>query len=112
MPSSESESCSVVSNSLQPHELYSPWNSPGQNTGVGSRSLLQGIFSTEGSTQVALSKRSINNSSAQKPSESRGEPVEEMGTLCQQAFSTIRLYKKSKDTQFVFHALYGLGRNE
>ena len=24
------------------------WNSPGQNTGVGSRSLLQGIFSTQG----------------------------------------------------------------
>ena len=33
---SESESCSVLSNSLQPHGLYSPWNSPGQNTGVGT----------------------------------------------------------------------------
>ena len=31
----ESESCSVVSDSLWPHGLYSPWNSPGQNTGVG-----------------------------------------------------------------------------
>ena len=30
------ESRSVVSNSLRPHGLYSPWNSPGQNTGVGS----------------------------------------------------------------------------
>ena len=29
--------------------LYSPWNSPGQNTGVGSLSLLQGIFTTQGS---------------------------------------------------------------
>ena len=29
--------------------LYSPWNSPGQNTGVGSLSLLQGIFPTQGS---------------------------------------------------------------
>ena len=45
---SENESCSVVSNSLQSHELYSPWNSPGQNTGVGSLSLLQGIFPTQG----------------------------------------------------------------
>ena len=44
-----SESCSVVSNSLQPHEWYSPWNSPGQNTGVGSHSLLQEIFPTQGS---------------------------------------------------------------
>ena len=34
------ESCSVVSDSLWPHELYSPWNSPGQNTGVGILSLL------------------------------------------------------------------------
>ena len=31
-----SESHSVVSNSLQHHGLYTPWNSPGQNTGVGS----------------------------------------------------------------------------
>ena len=32
-----------------PHGLYSPWNSPGQNTGVGSLSLLQGTFPTQGS---------------------------------------------------------------
>ena len=38
-----------MSYSLQPHELYSPWNSPGQNTGVGSLSLLQVIFPTQGS---------------------------------------------------------------
>ena len=31
------------------HGLYSPWNSPGPNTGVGSHSLLQGIFLTQGS---------------------------------------------------------------
>ena len=29
--------------------LYSPWNSPGQNTAMGSLSLLQGIFPTQGS---------------------------------------------------------------
>ena len=45
---SESESCSVVSDSLRPQGLYSPWNSLGQNTGVGSLSLLQGIFPTQG----------------------------------------------------------------
>ena len=44
-----SESCSVVSNSLGPHGLYSPWNSPGQNARVRSLSLLQGIFLTQGS---------------------------------------------------------------
>ena len=43
----ESESRSVMSDSLWPHGLYSPWNSPGQNTGVGSLSLLQGIFPTQ-----------------------------------------------------------------
>ena len=45
---SESESCSVVSDSLRPHGLYSPWNSAGENIGVGSLSLLQGIFPTQG----------------------------------------------------------------
>ena len=45
-----SESRSVVSNSLRPHGLYSPWNSPGQNTGEGSLPLLQGIFPTQGSS--------------------------------------------------------------
>ena len=44
---SESESHSVMPSSLWPHGLYSPWNSPGQNTGMGSCSLLQGIFPTQ-----------------------------------------------------------------
>ena len=48
-PLVKSESRSVVSDSLRPHGLYSPWDSPGQNTGVGSLSLLQGIFPTPGS---------------------------------------------------------------
>ena len=43
-----SENHPVVSNSLQLNGIYSPWNSPGQNTGVGSLSLLQGIFPTQG----------------------------------------------------------------
>ena len=38
-----------MSDSLRPYGLYSPWNSPGQNTGVGSLSLLQGTFPTQGS---------------------------------------------------------------
>ena len=37
-----------MSYSLWPHGLYSPWTSPGQSTGVGSHSLLQGIFPTQG----------------------------------------------------------------
>ena len=42
------ESRSVVSDSLWPCGLYSPWNSPGQYTEVGSLSLLQQIFPTQG----------------------------------------------------------------
>ena len=38
-----------MSNSLRLHGLYSPWNSPDQNTGAGSHSLLQGIFPNQGS---------------------------------------------------------------
>ena len=45
---SESESCSVVSKSLGPHELYSTWDYPGQKTGLGSLSFLQVIFPTQG----------------------------------------------------------------
>ena len=43
----ENESRSVVSDSLQTHGLHIPWNFLGQNTGMGSLSFLQGIFSTQ-----------------------------------------------------------------
>ena len=49
-----SESHSVVSDFLRPQGLYTPWNSPGQNTGVSSLSLLQGIFPTQGSNPGLL----------------------------------------------------------
>ena len=49
-----SQSHSVVSDSLRHHGLYSPWNSTGQNTGVGHLSLLQGIFPTQGSSPGLL----------------------------------------------------------
>ena len=55
----ESESHSVMSDSVRPHGLYNPWNSPGQNTGVGSLSLLQGIFLTQESTGSLLHCRQI-----------------------------------------------------
>ena len=57
--SSESERHSVVSDSLRPHGLYSPGNSPGQNTGVGSLSFLQGIFLTQGSNPGLLHCRRV-----------------------------------------------------
>ena len=33
---------------LQPTRLLRPWDSPGKNTGVGCRFLLQGTFPTQG----------------------------------------------------------------
>ena len=48
-PMDVSGSRSAVSNSWRSHGLYSPWNSPAQNTGVASLSFLQGIFPTQGS---------------------------------------------------------------
>ena len=45
---SDSESHSVVSNSLWSHGLYSPWSSLSQNTEVHSLPFLQGIFPTQG----------------------------------------------------------------
>ena len=48
-----------MSDSLQPHGLYSPWNSPGQNTRVGSHSLLQQIFPTQESNWGLLHCRQI-----------------------------------------------------
>ena len=56
---SESESCSAVFNSLRLHGLYSPWNSLGQNTGVGSLYLLQRFFITQGSNPDLLHCRWI-----------------------------------------------------
>ena len=60
----KSESCLVVSNSLRPHGLYSPWNSPGKNTKVGSLSVLQGIEPRSPALQVDS-----------LPAESQGKPI-------------------------------------
>ena len=48
-----------MSNSLRPHGLYSPWNSPGQTTGMGSLSLFQQICPTKGSNPGLLCCRQI-----------------------------------------------------
>ena len=53
----ESESRSVMWDSLRLHRLYCPWDSPGQNAGVSSLSLLQGIFPTQGLNPGLLHRR-------------------------------------------------------
>ena len=47
------ESCSVVSDSWRPHELYSPWNSLGQNTGVCRLRFSRGSSQPRDRTQVS-----------------------------------------------------------
>ena len=61
----EKESSSVVSDSLPPHGLYSSCNSPGQNTGVRSFSLLPGRSSQPWSP--ALQADSLPAEAQRKP---------------------------------------------
>ena len=58
-----------VSNSLRPHGLYSPWNSPGQNTRVGSFSLLQGNLPNPG-----IKPRSPTSQVGSLPAEPQEKP--------------------------------------
>ena len=44
---------------LQPARLLCPWNSPGKSTGMGGRSLLQGIFPTRRSNPGLLHCRLV-----------------------------------------------------
>ena len=56
-----------MSDSLRRHGLYSLWNSPGQNYGVGSHFLLQGIFLTQGLNPGLLHcRRTLYQSSHQR----------------------------------------------
>ena len=63
------QSCPI----LRPHGLYSPWNSPGQNTAVGNLSPLQGLFPTQGLNPGLLHCRRILYQLSHKGSPIRGE---------------------------------------
>ena len=64
----ESESHSVMSDSLQPRGLYSSWNSPGQNTGMGP-------FPSPGeSSQPGIEPRSPALQAHSLPAEPQGKP--------------------------------------
>ena len=82
------KSCSIVSDSLRPHGLYNPWNSPGQNTGVGSLSLLQGIIPTQGSNLGLLHRRQVlyhlshQESSSQMLAAAAAKSLQSCPTLC------------------------------
>ena len=72
---------------LRPHGLYYyPWNSPGQNTGMGSLSLslLQGIFPTQG---LNLGLPQADSLPAESPGKSKNTGVGSL-SLLQQIFLT------------------------
>ena len=69
----ESESCSVLSSSLPPHRLYSPWNSPGQNTGVvGAAPISTGSSQPRDQTQVSHIAGRFFTSQPGKPNTGEG----------------------------------------
>ena len=87
-----SESRSVGSDSLQPHGLYSPWNSPSQNTGVGSLSRLQGIFPTQESNPGLPHCRQIlyqlSHEGSPKSSTYYVRNIQQAGSLCAKSFQS------------------------
>ena len=80
-----SESHLAVSDSLRPHGVYSPWNSPGQNTGMGAFP-----FST-GSSQPRDQPRSptlqVDSLLAEPPGKRKNAGVGSL-SLLQQIFPT------------------------
>ena len=58
-----------------PNGLYSPWNSPGQNAGLGSLSLLQGNLPNSG-----IEHRSPALQADSLPAESQGKPSQNIST--------------------------------
>ena len=91
-----SESQSVMSDSLWSHGLYSLWNSPGQNIGVGSLSLLQRIFQTQGSNP------GLQHCRDSLPAEPQGKPRD---TLLEIKISLPHILTKT-----LAHTFYGILR--
>ena len=70
-----------MSDSLQPHGLYNPCNSLGQNAGVGNLSLLQGIFPTQGSNPGLMHCRQMLYLLSHKGSPSGETGESHLGTM-------------------------------
>ena len=89
----KSQSCSVVANSLWPHGLHGPWDSPGQKTGVGSLSLPQGIFPPRDWTQVSRTAGGVFTSWASR--EARNEYGLLLYTLCRSLWVIYFIYSRA-----------------
>ena len=72
-----------MSDCLQPQGLYSPWNCPGQDTGVGRLSLLQRIFPTQGlNPGLPHCRQTLYSLSHQEIPQNLHDTVLSMMTLC------------------------------
>ena len=76
----DSKSHSVVSNSLRFHGLYSLWSSQGQNTRVGSHSLLQGDLPNPGIKPRSLALQ-VDSLSAEPQGKPKNTGVDRLSLL-------------------------------
>ena len=92
---------------LCPHGLYSPWNSPGQKTGVGSFFLLQGIFPTLGSEPRSPALQ-VDSLPAEPPGKPKNTGVDSLSLLQ-------RVFSNQESNQGILHCrriLYHLNYQE
>ena len=67
--------------SFRPHGLYSPWNSPGQNTGVDSHSLFQGRGSSQPGDWTQVSRIQVDSLLAAPPGKAKNTGVGSLSLL-------------------------------
>ena len=96
---SESECHSVMSDFLWSHGLYGPRNSPGQNTGVGSLSLHQGIFPIQGSNPGLMRIHIAGGFYTSWATRGRNTGVEDSLSLVQGIFPTQEVKPRSPTLQ-------------
>ena len=93
-----------MSDSLRPHELYSPWNSPGQTTGVGSLSLLQGIFPTNPGIEPRFHSLQVDSLPAEPPGKPKNTGVGSL-SLLQGIFPTKELNRGLLRCRWILYQL-------
>ena len=102
-----------MSNSLRPQGLYSSWDSPGQNTGVLSLFLLQGIFPTQGSNLRLL--RLLHWQAGSLPLAPPGKPYEKGESerkIKVNSLSCVRLFVTSWTVAYQAPPSMGFSRQE
>ena len=87
--------------------LYSPWDSPGQNSGVGSLSLLQGIFPIQDRAQVSHIAGGFFISWATREADYRVHGILQARVLEQIVFPFSRGSSQARDQTQVSHTAGG-----